>query len=104
PILIIMNTPVVEICMKTEIGGVAFPKEILAIDVANEHDLVAGIKRVQLGMGVLLAHIKNSQIVLPSIVGVVAKQASAEINVVENKSAKITPERLIAETGGDEII
>ena len=90
--------------MKAELGSVAAPQEVLAIQVGDDHALVAAIEPVQLGVGILLEQVEHDEVVLPAVVVEVPEQARAEINVVEDEPAKVAVERLCAETAGDEIV
>ena len=59
---------------------------------------------VQVGVGVLLAHVETGEVVLQAVVVVVAEKADAEIGVVENEPAKIAHKRLNPETRRNEIV
>src|SRR6185312_15088952 len=97
-ILIVMRAAVIEVRVKTQLRRVAVPEEVLPIDVCDKNILAAPPELIQLGVRVLLVHVEHDHVVLPAIVVVIAKQTRGEIHVVENKSAKIAVERLVAES------
>ena len=94
----------VKIGVEAELGCVTFPQKILPVRIRNQHNLIAGIEFVQSGVAVLLTHIERGQIVLPSVIGIVAEKAGAQVDVVEDEAAKIAAERLVPESAGDEIV
>ena len=93
-IAVVMRDALVEILMKAQLRRVTGRQEILAIQVRDEHALVAGREPVQLRIGVLLAHVEDRRVVLKAIVVEVAEEARAQVHVVENKPAEIADERL----------
>src|SRR6478672_539616 len=93
-IAIIMSAAVVEVSVKAPLRGVSFPQKVLPIKVGNDDLLVAGIERVQLGVGIFLAHVESGEIVLETVVIPIAESADAEVHVIEEKAAKIGVERL----------
>src|SRR6185503_18129043 len=66
--------------------------------------LFAVVKRVQLGVRILLAHVERGETVLKAIVSPVAEDARTEIHIVENKAAKVRVERLQTAPERDEIV
>src|SRR3954469_18673980 len=94
-VFIIMGAAVIEIRVKAKLRGVALPKKILAIQIRDDHFLVAIVEGVQFGIGVLLAHVEAGDIVLKTIIIPIPKNAAAEIDVIKNKTAKIRIESLV---------
>src|ERR1700761_3862327 len=80
------------------------PDEILAICVQDQNVLAAASEFVELGIGVFFIHVEHDHVVLPAIIVVIAEEPRGEIDVIENKSAKIAVESLIAEARGEEIV
>src|SRR5262245_42489636 len=99
-----MGGAVIEVGVKANLGGVTFPQEILPVRVCNQHELVARIELIQPGIAVLLAHIEHGQVVLPAVIRVVAKNARSQVDVVEEESAKIAAEGLVAKSACNEIV
>src|SRR5205085_12171927 len=83
---------------------VALPNKILLKNVRDKDLLIARVEFIQIGIGVLLAHVEPDHVVLPEIVVVVAEDADAEIRVVENEAAEIAHEWLDAKARGNEIV
>src|SRR5947209_513475 len=89
PVAVVMRASVIEVGVKTPLRGIARPQEVLPIEVANEHLLIALIKRVQLGVGIFLAQVEQGEVVLKAIVSPIAEESRAEVDVVEDKTAKV---------------
>src|SRR5205823_958677 len=100
-VLIEVPLAAVEVRMKAELRGVALPNKILLEDICDKDLLVARVEFIQVGIGVLLAHVERDHIVLPEIVVVVAEDTEAKVRVVENEAAEIADERLNAEARGN---
>ena len=69
----------VEVRVKAELCRVAFPNKILLEDIRDKDLLIARVEFIQVGIGVLLAHVEPDHVVLPEIVVVVAEDADAEV-------------------------
>jgi len=72
---VIVRAPAVEVHVETGLGGVAFPEEILAVEIGDEDLLVSGIESIEIGVGVLFPHVEKGEIVLEAIVVGVAENA-----------------------------
>ena len=77
-ILIEVDARTVVVIVKAELRRVTVPARVLPEEVGDQHGLVAEVRRVQFAVGVLLQHVEVGDVVLITIVGVVAEQPCAE--------------------------
>ena len=103
-IAVVVRAAVVEVRVEAGLRGVAVPEGVLSIDVRDDHALVARVKGVQVGVGVLLAQVEGGEVVLKLVVVVVAEDACAEVHVVEDEAAKVAVENLVACARGHEVV
>src|SRR5258705_8594664 len=103
-ILVVMSAGVVEISQESKFPSVTFPNQILSESVGYVNLLFAPTELIQVGVGVLLEHIEGSDVVLPAVIVVIAKDADAEVSIVENEAAEIAHERLNAGAQRNEIV
>src|ERR1700737_3982563 len=104
-VLVIMAAVVVEIADKRQLARKTFPNQILPEKVRDKNLLAASfIDRVQIRVGIFLAHIEGGDVVLPAVIVVVTEKANAEIGIVENETAEIAHKRLHADAQRDEVI
>src|SRR5262249_37916218 len=93
--------------MKAELCGVAFDERILPVEVGNHYELVAKFvavavdqsreeARVEIAVGVLLQHVEARHVKVVTVVGELAEEATAQIEVVEDEAAKVAVELLNA--------
>src|SRR5207244_7452789 len=94
----------VEIADKRELTGITFPDQVLPENIRDVDLLFARIEFVEVGIGILLAHVERGEIVLLAVVVVIPKNADAEIRVVENEAAEIAHERLHTDAQRNEIV
>src|SRR5688572_26964671 len=88
-IFVVVRAAVVEVRVEAQLRGVSLPDEVLAKHIGDDHFLMSRLEGVQIGIGVLLAHVEDGEIVLHPIVIEVAKEPERQVGVRENKSAKI---------------
>src|SRR5436190_20555855 len=103
-VLIVMPARSVKVGDETEFAGVTFPDQILPKDVCYVNLLVTSFEFVQVRVRVFLEHVESSEVVLPAIVVVVAKNSSTKVRVIEDESTKIADERLNPEARRNEIV
>ncbi|PYI60085.1 MAG: hypothetical protein DMC59_04040, partial [Verrucomicrobia bacterium] len=84
----------VEVGQEAQLAGVTFPNQILPENVGDQNLLITPAKLIEVGVGVLLEHVEGGDIVLPAVVIVIAKNARAQVGVIENEAAEIAHERL----------
>ena len=68
-----MPAGIVKVGVEAKLSGIAFGEKILTIEIKNDDPLVTGVEFVQIGVGVLLAHVEKEEIIVPPIVIVVAE-------------------------------
>src|SRR6185369_11137419 len=93
-VAVVMGAAVVEASREAPLGGVTFPEEVLPIEIGDDHLLITPVECVQVGVGVLLAHIEPDEVVLKAIIGPISENTHAEVHIVEKEAAKIGVERL----------
>src|SRR5215469_11901795 len=103
-ILVVVPTNVVEIGQESELAGVAFPNQILPENIGDQNLLITPAELIEVGVCVLLKHVESGDVILPTIVVVIAEDADAQIGVVENEASKIAYERLNANAHRNEIV
>src|SRR3984893_4503209 len=103
-VFVVMPAIVVEVSQETEFAGVTFPNQILSENVRDINLLLAPVELVEVRVSVFLQHVERGNVVLPAVVVVVAKNANAQVRVVENETAKIAHERLNAGAQGNKIV
>src|SRR5947208_8795567 len=83
----------------------SFTKKVLPIQIGHQHLLPAALpQRIEAAVGVLLAAVEQSQVVLIAIRGVVAEEAHAGVGVVEDEAAEVAGEGLRAGPDGEEVV
>src|SRR5207244_10174168 len=82
-VLIIVPAVIVEIGDKVQLTGITFPKQVLSKNIRDVDLLAAFIELVQIGIGIFLQHVESSDVVLPTIVVVVAENSDPKIGIVE---------------------
>ena len=101
---VVVRAAVIEVRVEAPLRRVALPQEILAIEIRDHDFLLAVVEGVQLRVRVLLAHVEAGHVVLETIVYCIAEDPRAEIDVVENESAKVGVERLKPAAKGEEVV
>src|SRR3546814_16979174 len=86
------SLPIFHIIGHADLTGQHDDREILAIEIAGEHEIVArGLGDVvEARIGVLFEPPEGREIILDAIVVAVAEQADAKLAVVEQKDRKST--------------
>ena len=78
---------------------VTFAQEILAIQICDDHALVARLKGIEFGIGVFLALVERHDVVLEAIVVQVTEEARPQIHIVKDESTKIRAKTLNTNAG-----
>ena len=102
-VLVEMNRRIVAIVVKTELRRVTLGQEILDIHIADIHLLIPRVKSVQIAVGILLEHIKISEVVTDAVVAQVSEETHSWLRIREDESAKIAVELLNAGPNGNKI-
>src|SRR5581483_8057585 len=82
-IAVVVRVAIIKAGKKAKLRGVTMLEKILAINIGGENILIAGVKSVQAGIGVLLPHVERDEIILVSVVVDVAKNSRARVDIVE---------------------
>src|SRR4051812_3648323 len=103
-VLVVMAIRLVDAGVETQLRGVAFKAKVLLIGIRDEDLLPARIETIQVGIGILLAHVEVGEVVLQAVVVGVAEDADSEIGIVKDEAAEIAHERLYANPRRDEVV
>src|SRR6266850_1162799 len=103
-VVVIMDAGIIFIPGGDEFRGVAGEKEILQIDVAEYHLLVAAFERVEAAVRVFLKELEIRQIVLDASGMDISKDADGRLLIHKKEAAKIRVELLNSRARGNEIV
>src|SRR3954447_17750504 len=99
-----MRSSIIKVGQKGEFSRITFVEEILLEYVCHQDLLMARVERIQVRIGILLAHIEVHEIVLDAIVVPIAEDARSEVCVGEDESSKIRDKRLNTPAGRNEVV
>src|SRR5215831_19672543 len=95
-VIVVVQVPIILVPGAQEFRGVSREKEILDVNVAQHHLLMAAVERVELAVGVLLQEIEIRRVVFDAIRLQIPENAHSRLLVYKKKAAKVRVELLDA--------